>query len=171
MKPCYTCGIHKEYSEFHLRKGSGDGYHGHCKKCRSEYGRNHYRENTEAYAEQAKTYYANNKEEIVVYKKNYYQRKGRPKMLMDAYSLTEEDYNILYVNQQECCAVCKTAGSSLKRSLAVDHDHITGEIRGLLCNDCNRKFIGHRRNPELYEAAAQYLRQGTGRFIPIKEMP
>ena len=44
--------------------------------------------------------------------------------------------------QNNCCAICKKHKSKFARSLAVDHDHSTGEIRGLLCFWCNKRFVG-----------------------------
>jgi len=50
------------------------------------------------------------------------------------------------------CVIC---GDTTK--LVVDHDHITGKIRGLLCNHCNRGLGHFRDDPTLLEFAAQYL--------------
>jgi hypothetical protein len=51
------------------------------------------------------------------------------------------------------CLICAEA-----TTLAVDHDHRTGEVRGLLCSLCNRA-LGHFRDaPVLCERAALYLR-------------
>lgn len=50
------------------------------------------------------------------------------------------------------CVIC---GS--EEPLVVDHDHHTGEIRGMLCNHCNRGLGHFRDDPMLLEFAAQYL--------------
>lgn len=55
------------------------------------------------------------------------------------------------------CALC--AKPEAGRSLAIDHNHITGEVRRLLCNNCNRG-IGHMQdNPDLLRRAAAYLEE------------
>lgn len=71
--------------------------------------------------------------------------------------------------QNYSCAICKRHQSEFKTRLAVDHHHGTKEIFGLLCTSCNLVLIGKLRNPELYLAAYEYLKQGTGWYVPIKK--
>jgi len=52
------------------------------------------------------------------------------------YGITSKEYQALWTKQQGKCAVC-TCIPTGKRKLAVDHDHISGQIRGLLCVQCN----------------------------------
>jgi hypothetical protein len=58
--------------------------------------------------------------------------------------------------QNGVCAACfKTC--SIKKNLAVDHDHKTGKVRGLLCQNCN-VALGHaRENPDVLRRLAEYL--------------
>lgn len=51
------------------------------------------------------------------------------------YGITEDDYQTLYEVQNGECAICHR---TVNGRLHIDHDHATNEIRGLLCNDCNR---------------------------------
>jgi len=71
----------------------------------------------------------------------------------------------MYERQDGCCAICGKRESESTRKLAVDHDHKTGEIFGLLCGWCNHRFVSNRREPEKYLKAYQYLSGGTGLFI------
>ena len=52
------------------------------------------------------------------------------------YGLSTADYDALLIQQDGVCRICKRSCSTGKR-LAVDHDHGTGAVRGLLCRRCN----------------------------------
>ncbi len=74
------------------------------------------------------------------------------------YGLTETDYRALYRAQGGKCYVCRRA-SGKSRMLGVDHDHVTNEVRGLVCtgslsaNTCNRLIARYSRE-QLLRAAA-----------------
>ena len=61
------------------------------------------------------------------------------------YGVTAEEYQAIYDHQGGKCAICQRATGRTKM-LSVDHDHKTGEVRGLLCNYCNRHVLGHLRD-------------------------
>jgi len=76
------------------------------------------------------------------------------------YGLSVERYNEILENQDGRCAICKKLpGPRLKR-LAVDHDHKTGAVRGLLCFRCNYGIGWFSDNRELFETVAGYLGSG-----------
>ncbi len=81
------------------------------------------------------------------------------------YEISEEEYKILYEAQGGRCAICRRATGATKR-LSVDHNHKTGEVRGLLCGPCNHMigFIG-RDDPEVFDRAAAYLREPPARDV------
>lgn len=89
--------------------------------------------------------------------------------LQYTYGITLEKYYELLKAQDDCCAVCKRHISTSPRLFAVDHDHKTGEIFGILCCYCNRQLIGRIRKPELFLEAAKYLQKGTGLFVPERK--
>src|SRR5262249_52977690 len=73
-------------------------------------------------------------------------------------------YQSLLEKQGGRCAICGTAqGHRSCRGrachLAVDHDHQTGTVRGLLCNKCNRGLGWFQDSPEILETAARYLKR------------
>lgn len=84
------------------------------------------------------------------------------------YGLDAEQYQELLEKQCHSCGVCGRHETEFSRKLAVDHDHVTGEIFGLLCRECNHTLIGKQRSPDLFLKAAEYLKEGTGLVVPIK---
>lgn len=71
------------------------------------------------------------------------------------YGVTIEKYNQMFEAQNGVCAICGEASND--KSLAVDHDHQTKVVRGLLCISCNLS-IGHARDSiEILQKAIEYL--------------
>lgn len=86
------------------------------------------KENPEKHRQSQKKYFDNHKEKE-------WERGRRIKLKRD-YNLTLEQYNQMFVDQNGVCDICKENPSKGKQ-LCVDHDHNTGKVRGLLCNNCN----------------------------------
>jgi hypothetical protein len=61
-------------------------------------------------------------------------------MVAKTYGLTADDYDELLARQGGRCAICRAKPKS--KRLAVDHDHKTGTVRGLLCSRCNHDLMG-----------------------------
>jgi len=80
--------------------------------------------------------------------------------LKTLYNITIEQYENLFKQQNGKCAICKQIPIGKTHNdgtLCVDHCHITGKVRGLLCQKCNRG-IGHfNHNILLLESAIKYL--------------
>lgn len=126
MKLCPKCGQLKSLNDFYPNKARADKYSSYCKLC----GRIWAREHKDKINKYARTYRANHPEQV-----RNYVRKLEYK---NNFGMTLEDYARLFSNQQGYCAICGRHQSIFFRRLAVDHDHITGKIRGLLCDPCNR---------------------------------
>lgn len=78
-------------------------------------------------------------------------------------AVTDDDYeNLLEVCEHKCW-ICGREEATEGRRLAVDHDHRTGAVRGLLCTSCNRR-LGATVNPEWLDRAAEYLRVAARAF-------
>lgn len=147
-KTCTSCEAVLPLDEFHQNKASPDGRHSMCKTCKNAKARKKYKDKVEKPRKKYLSY--------------------RERHLQTHYGISVSQFDSLLKKQNYCCAVCGKHSDDEKKSLHVDHDHKTGEIRGLLCNFCNRQIIGRHRNPDIFEAAAKYLRGGTGWFVPKK---
>lgn len=62
---------------------------------------------------------------------------GRDHKYRKSYGISLEEYNLRVKDADECCEICKKHISQLSKRLVVDHNHQTGALRGLLCNNCN----------------------------------
>ena len=128
-KPCIDCGETKPLDKFYNQASTKDGKSPYCKACHNA--RN-------------KAWQKANPEKMSGF--------SRRSLLKRKYGITVEQYDEMYERQGGCCAICGTAEGT-----HVDHDHETGEVRALLCHSCN-VGIGHfRDNPELLQAAIEYL--------------
>lgn len=73
--------------------------------------------------------------------------------LRKRYGITPEDYEYLMSQQKGLCAICQQTGLKL----VVDHNHVTGKVRGLLCRNCNLALGNLRDSPKTAIAASEYL--------------
>jgi hypothetical protein len=75
--------------------------------------------------------------------------------LAAVFNITPEEYDAILAEQDGGCGICGRPPRPGKR-LAVDHDHKTGILRGLLCYVCNRRVIS-ARSAEILIRAARYV--------------
>jgi glycyl-tRNA synthetase (class II) len=119
MKVCIKCcnefPITSDY--FYRHSGHKDGFRNECKSCRDIY---------------VKEWVSNNRG-----KRYTIQLKSRCKK----YGIELEEYYDMLKQQDNKCIICNTNELNLNRKLNIDHNHKTGEVRGLLCDRCN-KVIG-----------------------------
>lgn len=77
------------------------------------------------------------------------------------YGIGLADYEALLLFQGGRCATCPaTLADSTTRNLHVDHDHVTGLIRGLLCSHCNRALGNVKDDADRLLRLAGYLLRG-----------
>lgn len=90
--------------------------------------------------------------------------KNHKRAAMRSYGMSAEEYDTLYLNA--ACAGCgapegapRTFRNGIVRTsrLTIDHDHVTGKARGLLCHDCNRTIATAHDNPATLRALASYV--------------
>ena len=86
------------------------------------------------------------------------------------YGISGDEYLLLRKSQGGLCALCGpwTGRNGKYVSLSVDHNHRTGEVRGLLCRPCNRVLGIWRDNPQVFLRAAEYLDNPPARPV-LKE--
>ena|SRR5258708_4616249 len=117
----------------------------------------------------------NQSEKSREHKKTYQKKWGtenwlrkRNYMIAYTYGITPEQYQELLEKQNYSCAICGKHETEFGHKLAIDHDHQTLEIYGLLCRTCNHTLIGKYRDPAIFHKAAEYLSKGTGWTVPPK---
>lgn len=101
-------------------------------------------------------------------------RKSAFYTLKARYGITEHQAVELALFQAGVCAICGAAPDTSKKrgGLHIDHDHATGKVRGLLCEQCNIGLGNFKDNPEALRAAAKYLLDPpTNRIVFTAEEP
>jgi len=155
MKKCSKCKKEKDFKEFSKNKDYKSGLSYDCKQCTSEY---------------SKKRYKNSSDKIKLMNKKWFMsRPGKAKeyKLKLNFGITVEYYTALLISQSGLCAICKQPETvrdhrtNKIRDLAVDHNHITDEIRGLLCSSCNKAigFLKADDGIDLLEKAIKYLKK------------
>lgn len=85
--------------------------------------------------------------------------------LKKKYDITIEQYNEMLEAQGGVCLICgkpettRHRKSGLVNDLSVDHCHITGKVRGLLCNACNKGMGAFGDNPDLMQRAIEHIKK------------
>lgn len=131
LRRCTKCGTDKSREDFYDKSRRPNSKRGHCKKCHSAQTLANYRKNPSV----------------------------KRRSLLRRYGLTEGQYLGLVSAQGNKCAICGKR-DRFRDVLAVDHDHKTGLVRGLLCGECNRGLGIFNDSIELLTAAIEYLRGG-----------
>lgn len=140
-KVCCVCEERKDFGKFYNSKSQPDGKGYRCKSC----------------DDKAKKRWAERNPERL-------RESQRRNLLWTSYRITPVDYDTMLTEQDGGCAICglpeadnKIAGKY--NCLSVDHDHKTGKVRGLLCNQCNRGLGFLQDSSVLLRRAANYLEE------------
>jgi hypothetical protein len=91
------------------------------------------------------------------YRTDHGRRVFKNRGLRNRYGITLDAYAALLSLQNGKCGICGAVPSAI--GLAVDHDHTSRRVRGLLCGSCNMGVGRFRDRADLLEAAARYLRE------------
>lgn len=149
-KSCTRCENHQPRSAFSRDCNSIDGLQYVCKTCQSELSKVYRAATVEQARARGKRWYELNKKRA--------NAKNRASHLRRKFGITPEQYDEMLAAQGGGCAICGLPRDHW-RSLAVDHSHATGEVRGILCNRCNRMLGLAFDDPDVLEQAAKYLRR------------
>ena len=92
-----------------------------------------------------------------------YRENHKANQLKAKYGITVEKYQTMFDSQGGVCKLCGqeettriSRGDGI-RSLAVDHDHKTGKVRGLLCHQCNVVLGQYEKHKDLFPKFQEYL--------------
>lgn len=118
----------------------------------------------EAHRKVCKKYYDANSDEIIARQKSRYDKKKQLKhRLKCVYKITLEEFNEILNKQDNKCAICGMKETIKNKwglkQLAIDHNHETGKVRGLLCDRCNRGLGYFKENTDSLLKAILYLRR------------
>lgn len=141
LRTCRECGVIKPHADFPVR---GQSIRGRCQACRAAATGRARRRDPEAYRRRSGAY-----------------RKAKPDVARGAYlkykyGITLEEYERMLAAQGGRCWICQGVDSV---RLSVDHCHATGDVRALLCGNCNRLIGYAKEDGEVLVRAAHYVRQ------------
>lgn len=152
-KTCTKCKESKPVGEFFSNYRQGGQHRKASSWCKTCHGRTstervrHRRETEPGFREKERTY-------------------CRTRRFLKKYGMTPEDYEDVFEWQGRRCAICRTEANikvlGNEKLFAVDHDHSTGQIRGLLCDPCNRGIGLLKDDPSILRQAADYLERNSG---------
>ena len=166
MKPltrrCRGCSADKPLDQYNKKKTGRGGLTARCKDCLHKAARKFYENNAEKVKKNSLDYY--NKNIDVITRKNQAYRNQNPEKVKEAnhkkhlwtnFRLTSEQYSSLLVKQNNSCVTCNVSFED--KTPHVDHNHKTGKVRGILCQNCNL-VIGHAyENIDILRQIIAYL--------------
>ena len=132
-----------------------------AKQKRKESSKKYYEENKEACKQRTKEHPS------CIAAREKYRNKPETKdkirnwRLLQNYGITNQDYEQMLENQGFCCAGCGLHQNILEKKLHVDHNHVTGRVRGLLCGNCNRALGLVKDNLETLVRLQEYLEKSN----------
>jgi hypothetical protein len=145
-KECSVCKTSKPIEDFGVSEKSRDGRRSSCKVCANHYFQKRRDEPGSDLKDYMKSWSKKNAKRYVGY------------LLKSKYGISSIDYNNLEDMQGGVCAICWNLCSSGKR-LSVDHDHVTGAVRGLLCKKCNTRLGLANDDVSILKRDIHYLSQ------------
>lgn len=183
MKLCKTCGNQKPTVAFNKDTRMADGLFYQCRDCQKAYYAKYISDpDKKLIKKQWRKKYLENSENIQKLKEYYLEYTARPDVIKSRrkymkeyrktnalqikdtyykknYGLTRTEALSLLESQNNKCSICES-GILLSKS-HIDHDHKTGKVRGILCNNCNWGLGNFKDSRVLLNHAALYLSRTT----------
>jgi Recombination endonuclease VII len=165
-KICTNCKEDRPIDHFGKCSRNADKINNECKFCNRARANRWAAENKVKNSIRASTWNKENSQrhnEISVKWNVGNKRKKRDTHLKKNFGITIEEYDNLLNVQEGKCAICGNPESTFDgrtkspKMLSVDHDHITGVVRGLLCQTCNLVLGLFKDSLERFEMAMKYL--------------
>jgi len=154
-KFCPACSTELSLELFDNYRAGKDGKQPWCRGCQATYRKQR--------IAKTESYYSSDERANRAARPRGPQRRN----IRYKYGLSAEQFDLLVLEHGGRCGIC--AAQLVK--LNVDHDHVTGQIRGLLCSLCNRALGFFRDDPSRLRSAAHYLESSPERaafFVPAK---
>jgi Recombination endonuclease VII len=148
-----------------------DGHRSECKECARAFRRAWYQANRQKAIANVKQWQQENRVEYNAKQRVYRSKRRdieRDAHLRRTFGITSADYEDLLARQGGGCGICGRRPG--KTTLHVDHDHETGEVRGLLCVGCNNALGQFHDDAALLERAADYVTCEIRPFVAALEL-
>ena len=160
-KRCSNCNQIKNIEMFGKNVKSKDGIKTQCRDCETLKSKEWRSSNKEKSNIISKRYYNDHKDTIADRNRERYltndgKETSRLKAIEKKFNITGYEYDLLLKSQNGECKICGIHESKTKRKLAIDHNHITGNVRGLLCDKCNMGLGLFKDSQEILLRAIQY---------------
>lgn len=151
----------KSVSDYHSNAGRPDGLAVYCKPCTTAYKREWIAKRPGYAGASSRRSMAKKPEKYKAYRNAYRasdagKRSTRKHHLKKQYGLTLEQYDEMVRRQSNLCAICESP-QQVGPNLDVDHHHVNGYVRALLCHNCNVGIGFFDENIERLHVAAKYL--------------
>jgi len=164
MKLCKRCNTNKTLELFSKHKKCKDGYQGTCLDCTASITKNWAMTNRARKDETDRQYEERNpmrksisrrrRQEIEPYRVAIEELEHN---MINRYGISLEEYGHLFNNQGGRCKICGRLHTEFARGLVIDHDHVTGQVRGLLCDPCNRALGYFQEKITNLNSAIEYI--------------
>lgn len=135
MKICTNCRIEKPLDNFGFQKKGKKWLKSWCKQCHADFG---------------KIYRQRAERKLIDYERTRIVN-------INKYGISVEEREKMLIAQNGSCKICNKSEKEFAKNLAIDHCHITGRVRGLLCVNCNSGLGKFMDDINLLNEAIKYL--------------